>query len=137
MYEKIDPTPAVLKSADDVLKHGLKHGTKILFPGTTTEYTVEGRPEVYCSGLYLNAELGISNDFIFDELNLDKYQFCTMMYGYEHKEGDWPETDGEDYPALTRAVVCLMHLAEARSQARIKREKLPRSRDCVQSSLNS
>ena len=118
LYEKIDPAPAVLKSAADVLKHGLKHGTKVLFPGTTTEYTVEGRPEVFSDGLYLNAALGYSNDFIFDELKLDKYEFCTLMYGYKHKDGDWPETDGEDYPALTRAVVCLMHLSEARSQTR-------------------
>lgn len=119
LYEKIDPTPAVLKSADDVLKHGLKHGTKILFPGTTTEYTVEGRAEVYAAGLYLNvAGFSRVNAFIFDELKLDKFQFCTMMYGYKHKGGDWPETDGADYPALTRAVVCLMHLAEARIKTR-------------------
>jgi hypothetical protein len=120
LYEKIDPTPAVLKSAADVLKYGLKHGTKILFPGTTTEYTVGGRPEVFSYGLYLNAGLGHENAFIFNELNLDKYQFCSMMYGYKHKDGDWPETDGEDYPALTRAVVCLMYLAEARETDKVK-----------------
>lgn len=118
LYEKIDPTPAVLKSADDVLKHGLKHGTTILFPGTTTEYTVEGRPELCAAGLYLDAGVGHANAFIFDELGLDKYQFCSMMYGYGHNDGDWPETGGKDYQALTRAVICLMHLAEARSQTR-------------------
>lgn len=120
LYEKIDPTPAVLKSADDVLKHGLKHGTKILFPGTTTEYTVEGRAVLYCDGLYLYADPARPNGFIFDDLGLDKYQFCTLMYGYEHKDGDWPETAGADYPALTRAVVCLMHLAEARETDKVK-----------------
>ena len=117
LYEKID-TLIVLKSADDVLKYGLKHGTKILFPGTTTEYTVEGRAEMYSEGLYLNAAFGCSNSFIFDELKHDKDQFCALMYGYEPESGDWPETAGEDYPALTRAVICLMHLAEARSQTR-------------------
>lgn len=103
-----------------MLKYGLKHGTKILFPGTTCEYTVEGRREVFCDGLHMKVELGHRNEFIFTELNLDKYQFCSMMYGYKHKGGDWPETDGEDYAALTRAVVCLMHLAEARETDKVK-----------------
>jgi len=120
LYEKIDPTPAVLKSAADVLKHGLKHGTKILFPGTSTEYSVEGRPDMFAYGLYLQATGCRANAYIFDELKLDKYQFCSMMYGYEAKAGDWPETDGEDYAALTRAVVCLMHLAEVRETDKVK-----------------
>lgn len=120
LYEKIGPTPVVLKSAADVLKYGLKNGTRILFPGTSTEYKVESRPEVFGvgDGLYLDVPGCRANDYIFDELKLDKEQFCTLMYGYEPKSGDWPEADGEDYAALTRAVVCLMHLAEARSQTR-------------------
>lgn len=119
LYEKIS-TPVVLKSADDVLKYGLEHGTKIIFPGTAAEYTVEGRAEVYSDGLYLHTAGYRSNDFIFDELKLDADRFCTMMYGYKHKNGEWPETDGEDYPALTRAVVCLMHLAEVRETYKVK-----------------
>lgn len=118
LYEKIDQTPVVLKSAADVLKCGLKNGTRILFPGTSTEYRVESRHEVFGDGLYLDVHGYRANDYIFDELKLDKEQFCTLMYGYEPKSGIWPEADGEDYAAMTRAVVCLMHLAEARSQTR-------------------
>jgi outer membrane murein-binding lipoprotein Lpp len=103
-----------------VREFGLRNGTRILFPGTTTEYMVEGRPEMYSGGLYLNASEYRANDYIFTELKLDKYSFCSMLYGYGPKSGDWPEVDGADYAAITRVVVCLMELCELRESDKVK-----------------
>jgi soluble cytochrome b562 len=125
LYEEIErqskpKVPDVLTSAAMVREFGLRNGTRILFPGTTTEYMVEGRPEMYSDGLYLNASEYLANDYIFTELKLDKYSFCSMLYGYGPKSGDWPEVDGADYAALTRVVVCLMELCELRESDKVK-----------------
>lgn len=41
---------------------------------------------------------------IFDELGVNKYDFCKQAYGYRPYEGGCPECNPRDYEALTRLV---------------------------------
>ncbi len=62
---------------------------------------------------YLNVEAGC-NDKIFDILNINKEELAEKAYGYPLpiKDGYWPFSNKDDYPALTRLVKELYKIIE-------------------------
>ena len=52
------------------------------------------------------------NDQIFDQLKIDKNEVAKKCYGYEPGTGIWPESDFQDYAALTRLVLYLFKKIE-------------------------
>ena len=72
---------------------------------TVKEETVKYKVEPVWLG---NIENTIQNDKIFKLLEINKYELAIEAYGHEFSpsdvEGTWPESNREDYPALTRLV---------------------------------
>ena len=79
----------------------LKNGQEVIF-------TIKDKNYIY---IVYSQHLCIKgsgyNDQIFKDLKLDKFKFCYDCYGYEPGVGDWPESNYEDFAALTRLVEAL------------------------------
>ena len=97
-------------------KGTLEWADKIIF--TVNEQIIEYK--VYSFNLQKdrlsNGE--IDNDRIFKILNLDRKEISEKTYGYESKDnsnnGWWPESNNDDYFALTRLVKELYKIIEER-----------------------
>ncbi|MCO6500480.1 MAG: hypothetical protein J5I47_08905 [Vicingus serpentipes] len=96
MEYTIDNRPFLLEHFDNVL------------------FAIEGEEPLLYEVVYNHlTNLGDGgNVAIFKLLKVDKYDFCTKAYGYETIDGDWPESEFEDYGALTRAVNAIYDLIE-------------------------
>lgn len=79
----------------------LKEGQEVIF-------TIKDKNYIYIVySQYLCIKNSDYNYQIFRDLKLDKFKFCSDYYGYEPGRGDWPESNYEDYTALTRVVEAL------------------------------
>ena len=79
----------------------LKEGQEVIF-------TIKDKNYIYIVySQYLCIKNSDYNYQIFTDLKLDKFKFCSDYYGYEPGRGDWPESNYEDYTALTRVVEAL------------------------------
>lgn len=94
---------ATYSNSAELLGKTLTHGDTVVLKDL--KYKVN-----YCF-LYLES-LSNNNNKIFDELNLDKKEFCAKHYGYESGTGNWPLCKDYDYPALTRVVMALFEIIE-------------------------
>ena len=80
----------------------LNSGDKIIFSIKDSNYIYT----IYSK--YLNVKGSFFNDQIFEDLGLNKFNFCSDCYGYNPGVGDWPESKDKDYAALTRVVEALI-----------------------------
>ena len=79
----------------------LKEGQEVIF-------TIKDKDYIYTVNTeYLGIEGSFRNDKIFEDLRLDKINFCSECYGYDSDGGDWPESRSGDFTALTRLVEAL------------------------------
>ena len=79
----------------------LKEGQEVIF-------TIKDKNYIYIVySQYLCIKNSDYNYQIFRDLKLDKFKFCSDYYGYEPGRGDWPESNYEDFAALTRLVEAL------------------------------
>ena len=94
-YEKLEQLEGKTLGLNDIVSFALPEKKKKLV------YTVEHN--------YLSN--GSSNGIIFDELGLNKNEFCDRLYGFKNGGGDWPQTqsygDKDALEAMTRVVVGL------------------------------
>ena len=79
----------------------LKEGQEVIFTIKDTDYIYTVDTE------YLSIQGLFRNDKIFEDLGLNKINFCSDCYGYDPYDGDWPESKYNDFAALTRAVESL------------------------------
>ncbi len=71
--------------------------------------------EHYVTDSYLNNNDG-SNDRIFDVLGIeDNDAFCSKYYGYLTEGGYFPQSNEEDYIALTKVTIALLRLSEIKT----------------------
>jgi hypothetical protein len=96
-------------------------GDKVVFKtpkGTLTGVVTRG----FTGRLFVN--FPDSNSLVFDHLGITgKEAFCEKAYGYAPKGGSWPETDGEDYPALTRAVRAVFNKCRKPTKAELAKQR--------------
>ena len=98
-------------SAKELRGNILQRGDIVIFPTLADPLVYE----VWDS--YLNTDDdGRNNDSIFDYFQLDCYDFCEIFYGYYPSRGTWPEVKNEDYEALTRVVLALLEVFNAKSK---------------------
>ncbi len=86
---------------DDIVKFTINE--KII------EYTVQ-------IDYLLNNNINYDNDEVFKVLDLDKNKIAEKMYGYNRTIGNWPVTNLDDYPALTRLVKELYFIIEEKDK---------------------
>ena len=63
---------------------------------------------------FLSNTINMVNDKIFSFLKLDKEVFCSQTYGYQCGNGSWPVCNVGDMDALTRCVLELFRILEAK-----------------------
>ena len=63
---------------------------------------------------------GFGNDKIFRELNIAKYSFCSKLYGYETRDGDWPWADPDDYEGLSKVVIALFDIINENNKKQLQ-----------------
>ena len=77
------------------------------------------------SHTFLNNVDRCDNSLVFRKLgmttNKEKYAFASKIYGYETDTGMWPETEEDDFEALTKLVIALYELIDG---VPITREKV-------------
>lgn len=78
----------------------LKNGQEVIFIIKDKNY----KYKVHKS--FLNGEYS-NNDQIFIDLKIDQIKFAYSAYGYNLGNGFWPESNYEDFAALTRLVEAL------------------------------
>lgn len=114
----------------------LKEGQEVIFTIKDTDYIYT----VYTE--YLNSQGLFRNDKIFEDLGLNKINFCSDCYGYDPYDGDWPESKFNDFTALTRVVEALFPYCDKvtvdRNIVYSKSEKsIPKEPESSISSFNS
>ena len=87
----------------------LKHDYVVIF--TVDEQII--KYEVRNTFLHRNE---FFNNKIFHILKLNKYEIAEKKYGYKVDHGAWPETEPDDYPALTKLVKELYRIIEKKDK---------------------
>lgn len=78
----------------------LKNGQEVIFIIKDKNYKYKVHKS-FLNGEYYN------NDQIFIDLKIDQIKFAYSAYGYNPGNGFWPESNYEDFAALTRLVEAL------------------------------
>ena len=112
------PDPAKISAKSESLKgKTLQLGNAIVFFGVN--YTVEKDTSCGRKGLYLSADGGEDDDYVFDKLGMtkrEKLAFCKKHYGYENEAMAFPEARIDDFKGLTRLTIAILELIEKKTE---------------------